>query len=79
MTLLHYNNSKEIQLARWVARGLSLLFIGFILVLLVSNEDFRNSPTPPTTYSHCSKSCPVTSGDKQSKMGIAKLPAIIQR
>lgn len=48
MSLLRCNNPEEIQLARWVARGLTLLFVGFILLLLVLNEDFRESPTLPT-------------------------------
>ena len=48
MSLLRYDSPEEIQLARRVARGLSLLFIGFILLLLILNEDFRESPTLPT-------------------------------
>jgi hypothetical protein len=41
-------NPEELQLARRVARGLSLLSVGFLLLLLVLNEDFRESPTPST-------------------------------
>jgi len=48
MTTLNYEIQKQIQLTRWLARGLSLLFIGFNLLLLVLNEDFRSSPTLPT-------------------------------
>ena len=47
MTTLEYEKPKQAQLAHWLARGLSLLFIGFNLLLLVLNEDFRNSPTLP--------------------------------
>ncbi|MGD2049832.1 MAG: hypothetical protein PVH03_10060 [Chloroflexota bacterium] len=48
MKLLSFDSPEEIQLARRVARGLSLLSIGFLLLLLVLNEDFRKSPTLPT-------------------------------
>lgn len=47
MSLLPPINPKEIQLARWTARGLSLLFIGLILLFSVLNEDVRNDPTAP--------------------------------
>ncbi len=48
MSSLEYEKPQEIQVTRWVARGLSLLFIGFNLLLLLLNEDFRNNPTLPT-------------------------------
>lgn len=48
MKLLSFDSPEEIQLARRVARGLSFLSIGFLLLLLVLNEDFRKSPTLPT-------------------------------
>ena len=31
-----------------IARGLSLLLVGFLLSLFILNEDFRHSPTLPT-------------------------------
>lgn len=52
MSLPGYENQQKIQhtprVTRWAARGLALLFIGFNLLLLALNEDFRNSPTLPT-------------------------------
>jgi hypothetical protein len=48
MKLLSFDSPEEIQFARRVARGLSFLSIGFLLLLLVLNEDFRKSPTLPT-------------------------------
>lgn len=48
MRLLCNDSPEEIQLARRVARGLSLLFVGFLFLLLILNEDFRESPTLPT-------------------------------
>jgi hypothetical protein len=41
MRLLQYNTLGEIRATRWVARGLSLLVGGFILVIFVFNEDVR--------------------------------------
>jgi hypothetical protein len=48
MRLLCNDSPEEIQLARRVARGLSLLSVGFLFLLLILNEDFRESPTLPT-------------------------------
>jgi MFS family permease len=48
MQLLRYDTEREVQWIRWLARGLSLLFSGFILSLFLFNEDVRQSPTPPT-------------------------------
>ena len=48
MTLISCDTSQEIRLARWVARGLSLLFAGFVLTVMLLNEDVRTDITPPT-------------------------------
>lgn len=48
MRLLCNDSPEEIQLARRVARGLSLLSVGFLFLLLILNEDFRENPTLPT-------------------------------
>ena len=48
MRLVNLENEEDIRLARWLARGLSLLFVGFVLLLIALNEDFRESPTLPT-------------------------------
>lgn len=48
MKLLGFDSPEEIQIARRVARGLSLLSFGILLLLLVLNEDFRGSLTLPT-------------------------------
>ena len=47
-SLLGGDKSGDIALARRTARGLSLLFIGVIILILVLNEDFRSTPTLPT-------------------------------
>lgn len=47
MKLVRQFDPSEITLMRWAARGLSLLLIGFVLILLVLNDDFRESPTLP--------------------------------
>jgi hypothetical protein len=48
MRLLQYDTTSEINLARWIARLISLLIVGFVLLLLVLNDDFRKDPTLPT-------------------------------
>jgi hypothetical protein len=48
MQLLHYENQDEIRTVRWLARGLSILIGGFVVVLYLFNDDFRTNPTPPT-------------------------------
>ena len=48
MQLLHYDNQHEIGTVRWLARGLSILIGGFVVVLYLFNDDFRTNPTPPT-------------------------------
>jgi hypothetical protein len=48
MGLLQYNNLGEIRMARWVARGTSLLIGGSALFLILFNEDIIQDPTPPT-------------------------------
>ena len=48
MRLLCNGSPEEIQLACRAARGLSLLSVGFLFLLLILNEDFRESPTLPT-------------------------------
>lgn len=48
MRLLQYDTTLEINLARWIARGISILIAGFVLLLLVLNDDFRSDPTLPT-------------------------------
>jgi hypothetical protein len=48
MTLLRNASPEALHFTRWMARGLSALFIGFTLIFLVLNEDSRNSPTLPT-------------------------------
>jgi len=47
MTLISYDTSQEIRLARWVARGLSLLFAGFVFAITLLNEDVLTDLTPP--------------------------------
>lgn len=47
MKLVRLFDHSGITLMRWTARGLSLLIIGFVLLLLVLNDDFRESPTLP--------------------------------
>lgn len=44
MRLLQYDTTQEIRLARWIARGSSLLIGGFIVILFILNEDVRNDP-----------------------------------
>jgi hypothetical protein len=48
MRLLQYDTILEINAARWIARGISFLIVGFVLLLLVLNDDFRSDPTLPT-------------------------------
>lgn len=48
MRLLQYDTTQEIGLARWIARGISIFIVGFVLLLLALNDDFRNDPTLPT-------------------------------
>jgi hypothetical protein len=48
MKLMTFKNWREARLARWVARGISLLVAVSLLLLVLFNEDFRNSPTLPT-------------------------------
>lgn len=48
MNPLQFNSLGEIRMARWVARGTSLFIGGFVLVLLLFNEDIREDPTPAT-------------------------------
>jgi hypothetical protein len=48
MGLSEYEQTGLVRLARWAARGISLLYIGLLLALLVFNEDFRVSSTLPT-------------------------------
>jgi hypothetical protein len=48
MQLLRYDTERELRWIRWLARGLSLLFSGFMLSVLLFNEDVRQAPTPPT-------------------------------
>ncbi|MGB3716187.1 MAG: hypothetical protein WA996_17340 [Candidatus Promineifilaceae bacterium] len=48
MRLLRYDTTLEINLARWIARGISILIVGFVLLLLALNDDFRSDPTLPT-------------------------------
>jgi hypothetical protein len=48
MQLLHYDNQREIGAVRWLARGLSILIGGFVVVLYLFNDDLRTNPTPPT-------------------------------
>lgn len=47
MQLIHYDNQHEISTVRWLARGLSLLIGGIVIVLFLFNEDLRADPTPP--------------------------------
>ena len=48
MQLLHYDNQHEISTARWLARGLSILIGGTVVMLYLFNEDVLNDPTPST-------------------------------
>jgi hypothetical protein len=48
MSILQYDNKQEVMTARWVARGISLFFGGFFLLIFVLNDDVRNDPTLPT-------------------------------
>jgi hypothetical protein len=47
MAFLEYESAQETTVARWVARGISSLTIGLILLTYVLNEDIRNEPTLP--------------------------------
>jgi hypothetical protein len=47
MELLHFNTLGEIRVARWVARSISLLIGGSVLLLILLNEDVTQDPTPP--------------------------------
>lgn len=48
MRLMRFGNWQEARLARWVARGISLVIGLSLLLLIVFNEDFRQDPTLPT-------------------------------
>jgi hypothetical protein len=48
MMLLEHGTSREIHFARWIARGLSLVTLGFMLAIAMLNEDFLTDITPPT-------------------------------
>ncbi|MDX1412617.1 MAG: hypothetical protein R3293_00390 [Candidatus Promineifilaceae bacterium] len=41
-------NGEVTRNIRWAARGLSLLIMGFVLLIFLFNEDVRMTPTPPT-------------------------------
>jgi hypothetical protein len=47
MTPVSFDISKDVRLARWVARGLSLGFAGFVSAIVILNEDVRADLTPP--------------------------------
>ncbi len=47
-SLLRYDTKQELNLARWVARALSILIGGFVLMIFLLNDDVRNDPTLPT-------------------------------
>ena len=48
MRLMRLGSWQEARLARWVARGISLIIGLSLLLLIVLNEDFRTNPTLPT-------------------------------
>lgn len=48
MRLIRFGSWQEARLARWVARGLSLIISLSLLLLIAFNEDFRREPTLPT-------------------------------
>ena len=47
MTSVSFDTSQDVRLARWVARGLSLAFAGFVSAIMIFNEDVRADLTPP--------------------------------
>lgn len=47
MTPVSIDVSQDVRLARWVARGLSLGFAGFVSAIVILNEDVRADLTPP--------------------------------
>jgi MFS family permease len=47
MTSVSFDTSQDVRLARWVARGLSLVFAGFVATIVILNEDVRSDLTPP--------------------------------